>query len=158
MCDRGVSARADKAKEVKRAGGIGMLLFNVPDGATDVMTEILSVPHVHLKADSREALRNYAATAGASVKLMPSVTANNALAPQMASFSSRGPTQAARGAHLTGWLANGMHFYKGCLASRPMCLASITNVLDMGHASCFFVQTHYRHACSAHCSYGDKWL
>ncbi|WIA40503.1 hypothetical protein OEZ86_013853 [Tetradesmus obliquus] len=101
VCDRGVSARADKAKEVKRAGGIGMLLFNAPDGATDVMTEILSVPHVHLKADSREALRSYAATAGASVKLMPSVTANNALAPQMASFSSRGPTQAARGSFLT---------------------------------------------------------
>lgn len=101
VCDRGVSARADKAKEVERAGGIGMLLVNVPDGATDVMTEILSVPHVHLKADSRDALRSYAATASASVKLLPSVTVNNALAPQMASFSSRGPAQAARGSFLT---------------------------------------------------------
>ena len=94
-----MSARADKAEEVKRAGGIGMLLVNVPDGATDVMTEVLSVPHVHLKADSREALRSYAATASASVKLLPAVTVNDALAPQMASFSSRGPAQAARGAH-----------------------------------------------------------
>jgi hypothetical protein len=50
VCDRGIVARTDKAIEVKRAGGIGMLPLNVPTGATETYTEILAVPHVHIKA------------------------------------------------------------------------------------------------------------
>jgi hypothetical protein len=102
VCDRGDNARADKAKEVKRAGGIGMLLINVPDGAKDVMTEILGVPHVHLKAEFRDALRKYAATPDASAQLLPTVVKYNALAPEMADFSSRGPPNVAKGAWVCG--------------------------------------------------------
>jgi hypothetical protein len=75
-----------------------MLLVNVPDGSTDIMTEILAVPHVHLKVASRDALREYAAAAAATAELLPSRSDNNARAPQMADFSGRGPGTVARGA------------------------------------------------------------
>jgi hypothetical protein len=100
VCDRGIVARTDKANEVKRAGGIGMLLLNVPTGATEIYTEILAVPHVHITAGSRDALRlsrKYGATQGATAELLPSRSNMNARAPQMLVVSSRGPGIVARG-------------------------------------------------------------
>jgi hypothetical protein len=103
VCDRGVNARADKATEVKRAGGIGMVLVNV-DTDSDTIVELLDVPHVHLKAELRDDLRKYAATPQATAQLLPSITNNNARAPQMAEFSSRGPANVVKG----GFLVHGL--------------------------------------------------
>lgn len=75
-----------------------MLLINVPGGAAETMTEIFAVPHVHLKVASRDAIREYSATAKATAELLPSRSNDNARAPKMADFSSRGPSALARGA------------------------------------------------------------
>ena len=46
VCDRGVNARVEKSDEVKRAGGIGMVLVNLTESSLDADTH--AVPTVHL--------------------------------------------------------------------------------------------------------------
>jgi subtilisin family serine protease len=90
-CDRGSSARVDKSAEVARAGGIGMVLVNRQPDSQDL--DLHTVPTVHLDADARDAVLAYAATAGASATLTPgSAPGLRPPAPQIAGFSSRGPS------------------------------------------------------------------
>jgi hypothetical protein len=90
QCDRGESARIAKSAEVRRAGGIGMVLTNVKPDSEDLDTH--AVPTVHLDADARSAVEAYAATAGATATLTPGDTSGvERPAPQVAGFSSRGP-------------------------------------------------------------------
>ena len=46
VCDRGVNDRVAKSAEVKRAGGIGMVLVNLTDSSRDA--DLHAVPTVHL--------------------------------------------------------------------------------------------------------------
>ena len=94
LCDRGVSARVDKSAEVKRAGGIGMILVNLTHDSTDL--DAHSVPTVHVDNAYADALHAYAATAGATAKLEAGNTSGHEAvpAPQIAGFSSRGPVMA----------------------------------------------------------------
>lgn len=69
VCDRGVSARVDKSSVVKAAGGIGMVLLNVPGGATGVEPDYHALSTVHLAAEWYEAVHEYAASAGATATL-----------------------------------------------------------------------------------------
>ncbi|PPF56031.1 serine protease [Clavibacter michiganensis] len=90
QCDRGVSARLEKGDEVRRVGGIGMVLTDVEADTEDL--DAHSVPTVHLDADARPAVAAYAATAGATATLTPGDTSGvERPAPQVADFSSRGP-------------------------------------------------------------------
>lgn len=93
FCQRGVYDRVAKSTEVKRAGGVGMLLVNKTPGSVD--TDAHAVPTVHLDAMYWDATFAYAAEAGATV----SFAAGNSTdyvspTPQVAGFSSRGPVQA----------------------------------------------------------------
>ncbi|ALD13581.1 S8 family serine peptidase [Clavibacter capsici] len=90
QCDRGVSARIAKSAEVRRAGGIGMVLTNVKADSEDLDTH--TVPTVHLDVDARDAVVAYAAKAGATATLTPGNTSGvERPAPQVTGFSSRGP-------------------------------------------------------------------
>ena len=96
LCDRGVVARVDKSAEVKRAGGIGMVLSNVTSDSEDL--DLHSVPTVHLDADSHAAIDAYAAKAGATATLTKgNTTGVQRPAPQVAGFSSRGPSEVVDG-------------------------------------------------------------
>ena len=96
VCDRGVNARTEKSQEVKRAGGIGMVLVNT--GANSINADLHFVPTVHLDVSARAALNAYAATAGATASLSQGVASVGLVnAPLMASFSSRGPLLAGAG-------------------------------------------------------------
>ncbi|TFC35353.1 serine protease [Cryobacterium sp. TMT2-42-4] len=93
FCQRGVYDRVAKSVEVKRAGGIGMVLVNKTASSLDLDQH--AVPTVHLNAEAFVTAFAYAGTAGATVTLTP----GNALgttppAPQVAGFSSRGPVLA----------------------------------------------------------------
>lgn len=93
FCQRGVYDRVAKSTEVKRAGGIGMLLVNKTPGSVD--TDAHAVPTVHLDAQYWDATFAYAADAAATV----SFAAGNSTdyvspTPQVAGFSSRGPVRA----------------------------------------------------------------
>jgi hypothetical protein len=93
VCERGTSARVAKSAEVKRAGGIGMVLVNVVPGSTDLDPH--SVPTVHLDAQYHNRVLAYAATAGATATFTPDNTAGDTPpTPIVAGFSSRGPVLA----------------------------------------------------------------
>ncbi len=93
VCERGVIARVDKSAEVKRAGGIGMILINVVPGSTDLDNH--SVPTIHLDAQFHDALMAYAATPDATASFAPgNSTGIEPPTPQVAGFSSRGPVLA----------------------------------------------------------------
>lgn len=89
VCDRGSNARVEKSQEVKRAGGLGMVLLNVDPG--DQIDDAHYVPTVHLGDSVRAAVRSYAAAQGATAALGASRQAPGVVAPVMADFSSRGP-------------------------------------------------------------------
>ena len=92
VCDRGVSARVDKSAEVKRVGGVAMVLTNVSSGS--LVADFHSVPSVHLQSTDRASVRTYAATLGATGTISPPANPPAVVAPVMADFSSRGPNKA----------------------------------------------------------------
>lgn len=93
VCDRQTSNsstnRLAASAEVRRAGGIGMVLLN-PDTATPV-ADAHTLPTVQLASTLRTAVRDYAATAGASGSIGLSYNRPGVIAPVISSFSSRGP-------------------------------------------------------------------
>ncbi len=96
VCDRGENARAEKSQVVKDAGGIGMILVNVPGGADSLDNDFHAVPSVHLAAAHREAVLAYVrGDADRPVTLIgENTTGETTPVPQIAGFSSRGPMNA----------------------------------------------------------------
>jgi subtilisin family serine protease len=93
VCDRGSNDRVTKSAEVARAGGSGMVLVNLTDLDTD--GDLHSVPTVHLNTPDSLAVRTYAGTDGAQASLVPGGTGDPY--PQVAGFSSRGPSATNHG-------------------------------------------------------------
>jgi subtilisin family serine protease len=94
LCKRGVNARTDKSFEVKRAGGVGMVMYNPAPNSLN--SDYHYVPSVHVDGTAGAAIKAYAATAGATASLSAAV-AKIAQAPEMASFASQGPAVAGGG-------------------------------------------------------------
>lgn len=96
VCDRGVSARVEKSAVVADAGGVGMVLVNVTEGSLD--TDLHSVPTVHLSHEYRDALRAYVRGAESPTgQILPTNEGTTTQVPEVAGFSSRGPTYGADG-------------------------------------------------------------
>ena len=100
QCDRGVVDRIEKSAEVKRAGGAGMVMTNT--SANSLNGDFHLVPSVHVSHVDRPAILAYitAAGAGATAKIVPLNAAELAAAPQVpevAAFSSRGPSTTTDG-------------------------------------------------------------
>lgn len=94
VCNRGTDAedRADKARAVLAAGGVGLVIIN-SSGGYSVNSDYMVVPTVHLDHLDGAAVRAYGKTAGATASL--SVASYTTVpAPTMAWFSSRGPNKA----------------------------------------------------------------
>ncbi|MCC5575066.1 S8 family serine peptidase [Microtetraspora sp. AC03309] len=94
VCERGTVTRLEKSGEVKRAGGVGMIMVNMAD--EDTITDSHAVPTVHIGGPGVPAVLAYAATDGATAILRP-VSAEGAVYPRVAGFSSRGPSLTNRG-------------------------------------------------------------
>ncbi len=95
-CDRGGNTRVEKSAEVKRAGGVGMVMVNLTDNS--VNGDLHSVPTVHINVPGGLVVKAYAQTAGATVTLVPgNITGVTTPFPQVAGFSSRGPSQSSNG-------------------------------------------------------------
>ncbi|WP_246093057.1 S8 family peptidase [Subtercola boreus] len=93
FCQRGVYDRTAKSAEVKRGGGIGMLLVNKTGSSIDLDEH--SVPTVHLDAPAWDATYAYSAKSGATVTFTKGNTAGASPAvPVLAGFSSHGPVLA----------------------------------------------------------------
>ncbi|MGI5485695.1 S8 family serine peptidase [Microtetraspora malaysiensis] len=89
VCERGIVPRLEKSGEVKRAGGVGMIMANMAD--EDTIADSHAVPTVHITGSGVRAVLAYAATDGATATLRPA-SAEGAVYPQVAGFSSRGPS------------------------------------------------------------------
>ena len=100
LCDRGVTARVNKSLAVQQAGGAGMVLVNTSAAADGLVADFHSVPTVHLPVANRAAIKAYAATATPTAAISKSFLDFTVPAPQMASFSYAGPTQAANSGNM----------------------------------------------------------
>lgn len=100
VCDRGVNARIDKSYEVKRAGGVGMVLANTTPNSLN--GDYHPIPSVHVSNTDGDAIKAYITTAGtsATAKIVPLTAGELAEAPEVpeiADFSSRGPSTTTGG-------------------------------------------------------------
>jgi len=95
QCDRGVIARADKSIEVKRAGGVGMVLTNVSKSSLN--SDFHAVPTVHVDEVARAAILAYIATEGSAAKASFVEGSSGVQVPEVAEFSSRGPSTTTGG-------------------------------------------------------------
>ncbi len=88
LCVRGTYDRVAKSAEVKRAGGVAMILANATAGSLDA--DFHSVPTVHID-DTSGAVQAYSKTAGATAAFELGNSVSPTPLPQIAGFSSRGP-------------------------------------------------------------------
>ncbi len=97
VCDRGVIARVDKSAAVEQADGLAMILANTTPSSLD--PDFHAVPTVHVNEVAGAAVKAYAATDGATAAFEPGDTTGGEPTPipQVAGFSSRGPTLVAGG-------------------------------------------------------------
>jgi subtilisin family serine protease len=118
VCDRGNNARAEKSQVVKDAGGIGMVLVNVPGGADSLDNDFHVVPTVHLAAAYREAVLAYVqgGTDRPISLIGENTTGVTTPVPQIAGFSSRGPM-----------LADGSDIMKPDVAAPGVAILAATN-------------------------------
>lgn len=96
VCDRGIIDRVDKSAEVRRGGGVGMILANLDDSSLE--TDIHSVPTVHVDRQATEAIKGrITADPALTVSLVNKDTTGtpSEAQPQVAGFSGRGPLLAA---------------------------------------------------------------
>jgi subtilisin family serine protease len=93
VCTRGTYDRVAKSAEVARAGGVAMVLANPTENSLDA--DFHSVPTVHIDNVGAEKVWNYidakGAAATAQIKL-GNITNKVTPLPQVAGFSSRGPS------------------------------------------------------------------
>ncbi len=99
VCNRGVIARVDKSAAVKSAGGLGMILANTSPSSLDA--DLHTVQTVHVDQVAGAAIKSYVTSAGAGARATLAkgdITGGPATqVPQIAPFSSRGPSAAASG-------------------------------------------------------------
>ncbi|WP_136053674.1 S8 family serine peptidase [Microbacterium sp. K24] len=118
VCDRGNNARAEKSQVVKDAGGIGMVLVNVPGGSDSLDNDFHAVPTVHLSSVHRAAVLAYVqgGTDRPITLVGENTTAVTTPTPQIAGFSSRGPV-----------LADGSDVLKPDVAAPGVAILAATN-------------------------------
>ncbi|MFP5335119.1 MAG: S8 family peptidase [Actinomycetes bacterium] len=98
VCQRlGLIARVIKSQTVKDAGGVGMVLINKNPSSLD--TDIHAVPTVHLQNTHLQAVTDYVSgNPGATGSILAGVSdGTTTKVPEIAGFSSRGPSAGAGG-------------------------------------------------------------
>jgi Subtilase family/Fibronectin type-III domain/S-layer homology domain/PA domain len=118
VCDRGVIDRVLKSAAVEQAGGVGMVLVNIGGGSEDADKH--SVPTVHL---SDESIKELVASTDQQATLVPGDTTGlpPIPVPQIAGFSSRGPSMAVNSELLTPDIsAPGVNVLAGVSPLDPM--------------------------------------
>lgn len=94
VCDRGVTDRVSKSAAVEAAGGVAMILTNTAPSSLD--PDFHAVPTVHVDEVAGATIKAYVAGDGVTAGFEPGDTTGGdpTPIPQIAGFSSRGPTLA----------------------------------------------------------------
>ncbi len=94
VCARGVNARVEKSAEVKRAGGVAMVLANVSPNSLDA--DFHSVPSVHISDTDGAAVYSYLGTSNptGAIEVGDTTGGTKTAVPQISASSSRGPALA----------------------------------------------------------------
>ncbi len=100
QCDRGVVDRIAKSFEVQRAGGVAMVMTNT--SANSLNGDYHPIPSVHVDHLARQPILDYIAAAGSGATatitaLTPAELAAAPQIPEVAAFSSRGPSVTTEG-------------------------------------------------------------
>ena len=93
QCDRGGNGRAEKSVEVKRAGGVGMVLTNT--GPNSLNSDYHAVPTVHVDDVAGAAIKEYLKTTAPTAAFVAG--SSGIEVPEVAEFSSRGPSTTTGG-------------------------------------------------------------
>ena len=92
VCDRGVNARVEKSQVVGDAGAVGMVLVNLSPMSED--SDIHAVPTVHISNPAiKEQVASNPGITG-TIRMTDTTGLPSVEFPQIAGFSSRGPTLA----------------------------------------------------------------
>ena len=92
VCDRGVVDRVAKSAEVKRVGGVGMVLVNLTANSLDA--DVHAVPTVHVDEKAGATVKAYVSSAAnptIAIEVGDTTGLKPVTVPQVAGFSSRGP-------------------------------------------------------------------
>jgi subtilisin family serine protease len=92
VCDRGSNARIEKGFEVQRAGGLGMIMVNTSPNSLNA--DIHPIPTVHVNDVDGAAIKAYVSSAAhPTAAILADVnTGSKTKVPEVADFSSRGPS------------------------------------------------------------------
>jgi hypothetical protein len=90
VCDRGSIPRVEKSVAVARAGGAAMVLANVRPDSVD--SDFHAVPTVHLDVAAAEAVKAYVEQSEDPTASIDPSASDDTSVPQVAAFSSRGPS------------------------------------------------------------------
>ena len=91
ICTRGTNPRVNKSLAVQQAGGVGMILV---DNGAGLVSEVHSVPTVHVTAADGAAIKAYATAGGSPTASETAFYFGHQPAPTIAAFSGRGPNMA----------------------------------------------------------------
>jgi len=88
----------DKATEVKRAGGLFMIVMDTPSSNQGYLKQNYELRTIHLPVQARTTVINYAMKASNPTAQLGVSYKYDAVAPEMSSWSNRGPVPVANGA------------------------------------------------------------
>ncbi|XP_010501588.1 PREDICTED: subtilisin-like protease SBT1.4 [Camelina sativa] len=94
LCDRGGSARVEKGRAVKLAGGAGMILANTASSGEELTADSHLVPATMVGAKAGDQIRDYIKTSDsptATINFLGTMIGPSPPSPRVAAFSSRGP-------------------------------------------------------------------
>ncbi|CAN0841655.1 Subtilisin-like protease 3 [Linum grandiflorum] len=128
LCERGGDiGRIVKGQEVKDNGGIAMILMNDQPNGFDTLADAHVLPASHVSFVSGQTIKAYinsTESAKATILFQGTVIGNNPNAPQVASFSSRGPSNVSPGILKPDIIGPGVNI----LAAWPFSVDNSSNV------------------------------
>lgn len=126
LCQRGGGiARIAKGQTVKDAGGAAMILMNDELDAYDTIADPHVLPATHVSFDAGDKIRAYinSTSSPTAALVFKGTVIGNPLAPEVAAFSSRGPSSASPGILKPDIIGPGVSI----LAAWPVSVDNYTN-------------------------------